>query len=86
MDLSVLKNPSEHLSDEERIDQAQQLHTDAALLQHQLMMAAAAKLPVASECDACGNSIPLARRQQVAGVRLCVECQRERERRERLFR
>jgi len=86
MDLSVLKNPSEHLNHEERIDQAEQLHTDIALLQHQLNRAAAAKLPVASECDECGNPIPLARRQQVVGVRLCVECKREQERRERLFR
>ncbi len=30
-----------------------------------------------SECEACGEPIPEARRQAVPGVRLCVACQEE---------
>lgn len=30
-------------------------------------------------CEACGRRIPQARREAIAGVRLCVACQRERE-------
>ena len=29
----------------------------------------------ARECDECGKAIPEARRQAIAGVRLCVVCQ-----------
>ena len=31
-------------------------------------------------CEACGAAIPEARRQAVPGVRLCIECQAERDR------
>lgn len=30
--------------------------------------------PSAEECDACGATIPEARRLAVAGCRLCIEC------------
>ena len=30
-----------------------------------------------THCEACGNEIPEARRQAIAGVRLCVACQEE---------
>jgi len=30
-------------------------------------------------CEACGQPIPQARREAIAGVRLCVACQRARE-------
>jgi len=30
-------------------------------------------------CEACGVSIPLARREAMPGVRLCVSCQAERD-------
>ena len=33
-----------------------------------------------SHCEACGEAIPEARRQAVPGVRLCIECQTERDR------
>ncbi len=30
-----------------------------------------------THCEECGNDIPEARRQAIAGVRLCVTCQQE---------
>ena len=30
-----------------------------------------------THCEECGNEIPEARRQAIAGVRLCVGCQQE---------
>lgn len=30
-------------------------------------------------CEACGTEIPLARREAIPGVRLCVTCQSERD-------
>jgi phage/conjugal plasmid C-4 type zinc finger TraR family protein len=32
-----------------------------------------------THCEACGASIPQARRTAIAGVRLCIECQIQRE-------
>ncbi|MEX2500304.1 MAG: DksA/TraR family C4-type zinc finger protein [Wenzhouxiangellaceae bacterium] len=32
-----------------------------------------------SECEACGEPIPEARRRAVPGVRLCIACQQERD-------
>ncbi|EDU9840497.1 conjugal transfer protein TraR [Salmonella enterica subsp. enterica] len=29
-----------------------------------------------SECECCGNDIPLRRQQTIPGVRTCTECQR----------
>jgi len=31
------------------------------------------------DCEECGTAIPLARREAVPGVRLCVSCQTERD-------
>ncbi|MDX1431172.1 MAG: DksA/TraR family C4-type zinc finger protein [Gammaproteobacteria bacterium] len=33
-----------------------------------------------THCEQCGASIPAARREAVPGVRLCVDCQSERDR------
>jgi phage/conjugal plasmid C-4 type zinc finger TraR family protein len=33
-----------------------------------------------THCEACGEAIPEARRKAVAGVRLCIACQEERDR------
>ncbi len=44
---------------------------------------ARAQLPVGpslEQCEECGEAIPEARRQAMPGVRLCVECQAERDR------
>jgi phage/conjugal plasmid C-4 type zinc finger TraR family protein len=35
--------------------------------------------PGLSHCEECGEAIPEARRQAVAGVRLCLPCQEERD-------
>jgi phage/conjugal plasmid C-4 type zinc finger TraR family protein len=32
-------------------------------------------LPSLSNCEECGEEIPLARQQAVPGVRLCIDCQ-----------
>ncbi|MDB5377945.1 MAG: DksA/TraR family C4-type zinc finger protein [Rubritepida sp.] len=34
-----------------------------------------------THCQECGEEIPLARRQALPGVRTCIECQSERDRR-----
>jgi len=37
------------------------------------------------ECEACGESIPEARRRAVPGARLCLACQAEQDRKEAAF-
>ncbi|MEE4109988.1 MAG: DksA/TraR family C4-type zinc finger protein [Halieaceae bacterium] len=37
----------------------------------------------ARDCDECGTAIPEARRLAIAGVRLCVRCQEQRDREQR---
>lgn len=39
--------------------------------------------PSLTHCEECGEPIPPRRRELVPGVRLCVECQSERDERER---
>jgi phage/conjugal plasmid C-4 type zinc finger TraR family protein len=41
--------------------------------------------PSATHCDECGEAIPEARRQALAGVRLCVPCQQKADAEERVF-
>lgn len=43
------------------------------------------KGPGLKHCEACGTSIPEARRRAVPGVRLCVNCQAEHDRDEGVF-
>ncbi|WHZ18324.1 MAG: putative zinc-finger containing protein YbiI [Rhodanobacteraceae bacterium] len=43
------------------------------------------KGPGLTHCEECGASIPEARRKAVPGVRLCVNCQAERDREEQTF-
>ena len=38
-----------------------------------------------THCAACGEEIPLARRQALPGVRTCIECQSERDSRPAAF-
>lgn len=38
-----------------------------------------------THCDECGAAIPEARRQAVPGVRLCIACQAEADKREAAF-
>ncbi|CAN5216953.1 DksA/TraR family C4-type zinc finger protein [soil metagenome] len=49
--------------------------------------AARARMPIgegATECDACGEPIPERRRLALPGVRTCVACQAERDRKPNL--
>lgn len=39
--------------------------------------------PSAQECEECGEIIPEARREAVPGCRLCIDCQRIEEQRQR---
>jgi phage/conjugal plasmid C-4 type zinc finger TraR family protein len=41
--------------------------------------------PGLSRCEECGEPIPEARRKAVPGVRLCLACQAERDRNEKVF-
>ncbi|HEU0277798.1 MAG TPA: DksA/TraR family C4-type zinc finger protein [Rhodanobacteraceae bacterium] len=41
--------------------------------------------PGLTHCEDCGEPIPEARRKAVPGVRLCVACQTERDRAQRVF-
>ncbi|HGT4384672.1 TPA: TraR/DksA C4-type zinc finger protein [Neisseria meningitidis] len=43
----------------------------------------AADAPSAQECEECGEIIPEARRLAVPGCRLCIECRREEEQRQK---
>ncbi len=36
-------------------------------------------------CEECGEEIPLARRQAVPGVRLCINCQEEADKQQKAF-
>lgn len=83
--LEALMN-TEHMTDNELGEHAEQLHQDLSLLQHQQRTAVAANAVSLEWCDACGNEIPELRRAAIKGVTLCVECQREEDRRARLYR
>ena len=58
-------------------DQIDDRVADAVLFARSRMLAGES----ASHCDGCGEDIPEARRQAVAGVRTCVSCQSVRDRR-----
>ncbi|MCG6893512.1 MAG: DksA/TraR family C4-type zinc finger protein [Desulfobacteraceae bacterium] len=38
-----------------------------------------------AHCEQCGEPIPVARRKALAGVRLCIDCQSDREKRQEAF-
>ena len=58
----------DHLQMQE--DLLNRLHIQAA---RQLLIRGGESL---SECECCGNDIPLKRQQTIPGVRTCTECQR----------
>ncbi|WP_249927735.1 TraR/DksA C4-type zinc finger protein [Escherichia coli] len=58
----------DHLQKQE--DLLNRLHIQAA---RQLLIRDGESL---SECECCGNDIPLKRQQTIPGVRTCTECQR----------
>ena len=59
-------------------DQIESTINDAVELARSRMTNSGASL---SECEECGEPIPLARQQAIAGVRLCVACQSEQDKR-----
>ncbi|WP_200877422.1 TraR/DksA C4-type zinc finger protein [Methylobacter tundripaludum] len=84
--LAVLHNSGEHMNDDELVDHAEQFHQDLSLLQHQQKTAIAPDAVSAEWCESCGNEIPEQRRKSIPGVTLCVDCKRENERKDRLYR
>ena len=53
-----------------------------ASIQDELQRMAARRAPVGesfAECAECGEEIPEARRAALPGVKLCIDCQRERD-------
>lgn len=79
--LETLLNPDEHMSDDDAGLHAEQFENDLALLHHQQAHPTASH-PSKLFCAHCGAPIPPARRNAVAGVTLCIECQSDGERRE----
>lgn len=77
---------SEHLTEDEIGQYAEQFHQDLALLQHQQRVADSRAVRSLEWCESCGNEIPELRRQAVPGVTLCIDCANEEERREKLGR
>ncbi len=67
--------------EEAEMGQLQALHLNMnALAAHRAKMEAKALLPSLSECEMCGDDIPEARQEAVAGCTTCVICQTKRER------
>jgi phage/conjugal plasmid C-4 type zinc finger TraR family protein len=84
--LEPLLNPPERMNDDELIDHAGQFHQELSLLQHRQHTAIDPDAVSAEWCEACGNEIPELRRKSVLGVTLCVDCKREEEQKERMYR
>jgi phage/conjugal plasmid C-4 type zinc finger TraR family protein len=59
----------------EESDMAQLVSTLASADAIAKIRAAIPKGPSLSHCDECGEDIPLARQQAVAGCRTCIDCQ-----------
>lgn len=65
-------------------DSAVQDQIDATVMD--AVLAARSQMPAGEslvECEVCGDEIPLKRRQAIVGVRTCVSCQSERDKRPR---
>lgn len=65
-------------------DGAEQAQIDASV--EDALNQIRARLPQgesAHYCDECGEPIPEARRQAIAGVRLCIACQEEQDKQQR---
>lgn len=67
------------IADRAAVREAEFLQDALARQARRFMPATAA----AFDCDECGAYIPAARRNAVPGVRLCVDCQTDVERKER---
>ena len=74
-ELDALHGPDGHLSADEKASAVEDFYNNLALLQHAQKHAKAPGLASATQCNDCGNDIPLGRRLALPGVRLCVDCQ-----------
>lgn len=83
--LEPLLNPEERMTDDELSEHAEQFHNDLALLQHQQRQAVDPDAVSAEICEMCDNEIPEARRKQLPGVTLCVECKTAEEQRDKRY-
>lgn len=81
--METLLNPEEHMTDDDKGLHAEQFATDLALLQHRQANAIDPNAVSAYWCEACGMEIPEARREALPGVKLCVDCAREQELKEK---
>jgi phage/conjugal plasmid C-4 type zinc finger TraR family protein len=68
-------------SEEGEQAQAIAMIRDAQALNHvRQQLARQRSQPSATECESCGDDIPLARQQAVPGTQMCVTCQSHSER------
>lgn len=84
--LETLLNPDEHMTDDDKGLHAEQFDTDLALLKHRQTHAIDANAVSAEWCEDCGIEMPEARRLAVPGVQVCIDCAREAEKKERMYR
>ncbi|PPD36785.1 MAG: conjugal transfer protein TraR [Methylomonas sp.] len=78
--IESLQNPEQRMTNDDLSLQAEQFDTNLALLKHQQTNAHAAKSS-ALFCVDCGAEIPLARRNALPGIDICIDCARDEERR-----
>lgn len=83
--LEALLNPDEHLTEDERGEQAEHFYTELALLRHMAEHGIDPDAVSARECAVCGNTIPDVRRKILPGVTECVDCAAARELRDRRY-
>ena len=73
--LEALLNPDQHMTEEDRADQAGQMHSSLALLHHQQGRKADTGLASNGICDDCGNKIPPGRIAALPHCIRCIDCQ-----------
>jgi phage/conjugal plasmid C-4 type zinc finger TraR family protein len=71
--MSDLENFESNNEEEAEIAQILTLQRNTAAVD--AIRAKIGKGPSLSHCEECGESIPLARQQAVAGCKMCIECQ-----------
>lgn len=81
--LSTLRVPDGHMTDDDKGLFNEQFNNDLALLQHQQQHAIDPNAVSAWLCEHCNNDIPMARREALPGVQTCVYCQEAIERQAR---
>jgi RNA polymerase-binding transcription factor DksA len=79
----MIKDDFEYNNEEEaEMAQIHSLHINMnAVARVQAELAKQAQEPSLSECEECGEDIPVQRQRLIPGVRLCVHCKERQERR-----